>query len=139
MPGALRIAVLRERAAGEARVAASAETVRKFVGLGAVVAVETGAGTGASIADADYAGAGAQLGSAADVVAGADIVLCVQGPEPDLMHGAAAGAWIVGALAPFAERARIDAYAAAGFEACRTSRAIWRSSPAPMLMAAPFR
>ena len=117
MPGGLRIAVLKERARGEMRVAASAETVRKFVGLGAVVAVEAGAGAGASIADADYAAAGAQLGSVSETVSGADIVLCVQGPEPDLLKGAAAGAWIVGSLAPFAERARIDAYAAAGFEA----------------------
>ena len=117
MPGGLRIAVLKERARGEMRVAASAETVRKFVGLGAVVAVEAGAGAGASIADADYAAAGAQLGSVSETVSGADIVLCVQGPEPDLLKGAAAGAWIVGSLAPFAERARIDAYADVGFEA----------------------
>ena len=117
MPGGLRIAVLKERAAGETRVAASAETVKKFTALGAALAIETGAGGGASIADADYAAAGAQLGSAAEVVSGANIILCVQGPEPDLMKGAAAGAWIVGSLAPFAERARIDAYAAAGFEA----------------------
>ena len=117
MPGGLRIAVLKERARGEMRVAASAETVRKFVGLGAVVAVEAGAGAGASIADADYAAAGAQLGSVSETVSGADIVLCVQGTEPDLLKGAAAGAWIVGSLAPFAERARIDAYADVGFEA----------------------
>ena len=117
MPGALRIAVLKERAKGETRVAASAETVRKFVGLGAAVAVEAGAGAGASISDADYAAAGAQLGRAAEVVGGADIVLCVQGPEPELLNGAAAGCWIVGSLAPFTERARIDAYAAAGIEA----------------------
>jgi NAD(P) transhydrogenase subunit alpha len=117
MPGALRIAVLRERAKGETRVAASAETVRKFVGLGATVAVEAGAGAGASIADADYAAAGAQLGSASEVVRTADIILCVQGPEAELLSGAAAGCWIVGTLAPLAERSRIDAYAAAGFEA----------------------
>jgi len=117
MPGGLRIAVLKERAAGETRVAASAETVKKFTALGATLAIETGAGAGASITDADYAAAGAQLGSAAAVVSGANIILCVQGPDPDLLKGAAAGAWIVGSLAPFAERARIDAYAAAGFEA----------------------
>ncbi len=117
MPGGLRIAVLKERAVGETRVAASAETVKKFTALGATVAVETGAGASASIADADYAAAGAQLGSAAEVVSGADIVLCVQGPEPDLLKGTAKAAWIVGSLAPFSERARIDAYAAAGFEA----------------------
>jgi NAD(P) transhydrogenase subunit alpha len=117
MPGALRIAVLRERAKGETRVAASSETVRKFVGLGATVAVEAGAGAGASIADADYTAAGAQLGSASEVVRTADIILCVQGPEAELLSGAAAGCWIVGTLAPLAERSRIDAYAAAGFEA----------------------
>jgi H+-translocating NAD(P) transhydrogenase subunit alpha len=56
-----RIAVLRERAQGERRVAATPETVRKLIALGAEVAVETGAGEGASIADADYAAAGATL------------------------------------------------------------------------------
>ena len=57
-----RIAVLKESAAGETRVAATAETVRKFIALGASVAVETGAGVAAAIADADYAAAGATLG-----------------------------------------------------------------------------
>jgi len=51
----MRIAVLRELAPGETRVAATPETVKKFIGLGAEVAVETGAGERASIADADYA------------------------------------------------------------------------------------
>jgi H+-translocating NAD(P) transhydrogenase subunit alpha len=113
----LRIAVLKERANGETRVAATPETVKKFVALGATVAVETGAGAGAAIPDADYAAAGAQLGSAAQVVNAAAIVLCVQGPEPKMLKGAASGAWVVGSLAPLAERARIDAYAKAGFEA----------------------
>jgi NAD(P) transhydrogenase subunit alpha len=57
------------------------------------------------------------LGSASEVILAADIVLCVQAPDPELLHGAAAGCWIVGALAPLADRPRIDAYAAAGFEA----------------------
>ena len=117
MEGALRLAVLRERAIGETRVAATPETVKKFIALGAVVAVETGAGAGASIPDDDYAAAGAQLGEAGAVVSGADIVLCVQGPEPSLLKGAAPGAWLVGALDPLGQRARIEAYALAGFEA----------------------
>ena len=45
----MRIAVLKERAAGERRVAATPETVRKFAALGAAVAVEAGAGEGAGI------------------------------------------------------------------------------------------
>jgi NAD(P) transhydrogenase subunit alpha len=117
MAEALRIAVLKERATGETRVAASAETVKKFTALGAIVAVEAGAGLSASIADADYAAAGAQVLSAADAVKDADIVLGVQGPSPEALAGANPGAWIVAGLDPFGQRARVDAYAAAGFEA----------------------
>ena len=111
----IRIAVLRERAAGETRVAASAETVKKFIALGATVAVEPGAGLIASIPDADYAAAGATVTDAATT--GADIVLVVQAPEPSRLSGANDGAWIAGVLDPFTGRDRIDAYAAAGFEA----------------------
>jgi len=55
----VRIAVLKEGAAGERRVAATPETVRKFIALGAEFAVESGAGETASVADSDYADAGA--------------------------------------------------------------------------------
>ena len=113
----LRIAVLLERTSGETRVAATPETVRKFVALGAAVAVEQGAGVAASIADADFAAAGAEVAPAGAVVAGADVILAVQGPEPELLTGAAPGAWIVGGLDPLGHRSRIEAYAAAGFEA----------------------
>ena len=112
-----KIAVLRERASGETRVAVSPETVKKFIALGASVAVEAGAGLSASIADADYAAVGAVVGDAAAVVAGADIVLGVQGPELALLAGAKPGAWVVAGLDPFGQRERIDAYAAAGYEA----------------------
>ena len=59
---ATRIAVLKETAPGETRCAAIPETVKKFVGLGAEVAVERGAGEQASIADADFEAAGATVG-----------------------------------------------------------------------------
>jgi H+-translocating NAD(P) transhydrogenase subunit alpha len=111
----MRIAVLKETAAGESRVAASPETVKKFIALGASVAVQAGAGLGASIADADYAAAGAEV--VKEVAKGADIVLGVQGPEVAALKGASKGAWIVAGLDPFGQRARIDAYAKAGFEA----------------------
>jgi len=48
----VKIAVLKESEEGERRVAASAETVRKFSALGAELAVETAAGAGASISPA---------------------------------------------------------------------------------------
>ena len=111
----MRIAVLKETAPGETRVAASPETVKKFIALGASVAVEPGAGLAAAVADADYAAAGADVTAAA--AKGADIVLGVQGPDPAALAGAKPGAWIVAGLDPFGQRARVDAYAKAGFEA----------------------
>jgi NAD(P) transhydrogenase subunit alpha len=113
----MRIAVLGERASSETRVAASLETVKKFTALGATVAVEAGAGSHASVSDADFAAAGAEVAPLAAVVNGADIVLCIQPPEVELLAGAKPGAWIVGALDPFGRRERTEAYAAAGFEA----------------------
>lgn len=113
----MRIAVLRETAEGERRVAATPETVKKFIALGASVAVEAGAGATASIADAEYAAAGATVADRAATLAGAEIVLGVQGPSAEALAGAAPGAWLVAALNPFADRARIDGYASAGIEA----------------------
>jgi len=113
----VRIAVVKESTAGEKRVSATPETVKKFAGLGAEVAVESGAGSSASISDQAYADAGAKLGDRASVLKDADIILGVQGPDPDSLKGAKKGAWIVAGLNPFGERARVDAYAAAGFEA----------------------
>jgi len=112
-----KLAVLRETAAGETRVSATPETVKKFIALGAEVSVEAGAGAAASIADGDYAAAGATVGKAAEVLKGADIVLGVQGPDPKALKGMATGTWIVAGLDPFGQRARVDAYAAAGVEA----------------------
>jgi H+-translocating NAD(P) transhydrogenase subunit alpha len=113
----VKIAVLKETAAGETRVAASAETVKKFIGLGAEVAVEAGAGLSASISDADYVAAGATVGTGAATAKGADIVLGVQGPDAKALAGVTKGAWIAAGLDPFGQRARIDDYAMAGVEA----------------------
>lgn len=112
-----KIAVLKEGAAGETRVAASPETVKKYIGLGAEVAVEKGAGESASISDAEYKDAGATVGAKAATLKNADIVLGVQGPDPKTLKGMAKGAWIVAGLDPFGERKRVDAYAKLGVEA----------------------
>ena len=114
---ALRIAVLKERAAGERRVAITPETVKKFAGLGADLAVESGAGMTASISDSDYAEAGAKVRSAADTVKGADIILGVQAPDVELLQGANAGAWVAATFDPFGQKERVEAYAKAGLEA----------------------
>jgi NAD(P) transhydrogenase subunit alpha len=112
----MKIAVLKE-AAGETRCAAIPETVKKFVALGAEVAVENGAGEGASIADSEFEAAGAQSGSRADALKGAGIILAINGPEPQTLKGSEKGALLVGALDPLRRRADIEAYAAADLEA----------------------
>ncbi|MFD1034762.1 Re/Si-specific NAD(P)(+) transhydrogenase subunit alpha [Sphingomonas hankookensis] len=113
----MKLALLAEQAAGERRVAATPETVKKLIGLGAEVAVEAGAGVGASIDDAAYTAAGASVGTRAQAIADADILLGVAGPAPDSLTGAKPGAWLVAGLNPFGERARVDGYAALGIEA----------------------
>jgi NAD(P) transhydrogenase subunit alpha len=113
----VRLAVLKEQAEGERRVAATPETAKKFIALGAEVAVESEAGLSASISDEDYRSAGASIGSRAVVLQGADAVLGVQGPDPVSLQGVKPGALIVAALNPFGARERVDGYAAAGLEA----------------------
>jgi NAD(P) transhydrogenase subunit alpha len=113
----MKIAVLTETADGERRVAATPETAKKFIALGATVAVEAGAGSSASIADADYEAVGATVGVRAEVLAGTDAVLGVQGPDAGALQGLNPGALIVAALDPFRRRERVEAFAAAGHEA----------------------
>ena len=112
----MKIAVLKE-GGPETRVAAIPETVKKFAGLGATVAVEKGAGENASIADADFESAGAMIGSRAEVLKGADAILCVTGPEPGSLKGAKSGALLIGALDPARRGNDVQAYGAAGIEA----------------------
>ena len=112
----MKIAVLKE-AAGESRCAAIPETVKKFIALGAEVAVEKGAGAGASIADAEFEAAGAAVGARAEVLKGAAVILAVQGPDPKSLSGVDQGAMLVGALDPLRSREAIDGYAKTGLEA----------------------
>ena len=113
MAAQTKIAVLKERTAGETRVSAIPETVKKFIALGAVMAVEEGAGVNASITDEAFREAGAQVGPLETVLKDADIVFGVQGVEPSLLAGAKPGAWFAAVLDPFGQRARIDGYATA--------------------------
>ena len=112
----MKIAVLKEPA-GETRCAAIPETVKKFIALGAEVAVEKGAGESASIPDSEFEAAGASLGSRADVLKGADIILVVDGPDAATLKGAEKGALLVGALDPIRRRAAVESYASAGLDA----------------------
>jgi len=113
----VKIAVLKELADGEARVSASPETVKKFIALGATMAVEKGAGESAAVADTDYQDMGATIATREAVLQDADIILAVQGPDPQSIKGIKKGAWLVASLNPFGERERVDAYAKLGIDA----------------------
>jgi H+-translocating NAD(P) transhydrogenase subunit alpha len=112
----MKIGVLKE-APGETRCSAIPETVKKFTALGAEVAVETGAGDNASVSDADFEAAGASIGSRAEVLKGAGIILCIDGPDVAALKGAEKGALLVGALDPARRREAIHGYASAGLDA----------------------
>jgi NAD(P) transhydrogenase subunit alpha len=112
----VKIAVLKE-GPGETRCAAIPETVKKFIALGADVAVEEGAGDAASIRDSDFEEAGAKDGTRKDVLEGAGIILCINPPEPQSLSGAEPGALLVGGLDPLRQREKVDAYAASRLEA----------------------
>jgi NAD(P) transhydrogenase subunit alpha len=89
-PGGSRptIGVPRETAAGERRVALVPDAVKRLVGAGVAVAVETGAGTEASFADGEYAAAGAEIAAdAAALYRQSDIVVKVQRPQTDPATG----------------------------------------------------
>ena len=113
----MRIGVLKETAAGERRVAATPEAVKKFVALGTAIAVETGAGAGSYFSDQDFTAAGATICDRSVLLADCDALLGVQGPDPATLAGVKPGTCIVASLNPFAEAARIDAYATLGTEA----------------------
>ena len=114
----IRLAVTRERRAGETRVALTPDAVQKLVDQRLAVAVETGAGLAAAFPDAAYAAAGAEV--AADLAAtlsGADILLKVRAPVAEEIAALKRGAIVVGLLDPFREREAMAALAAAGANA----------------------
>ena len=107
------IGIPRETRAGETRVAATPETIRKLAASGKhQVVVESGAGDASSIGDADYQAAGAWIGTAAEAL-GADLVLKVRAPAGDELRALRGGAAVIGLLEPF-DAAGIEALARAG-------------------------
>ena len=108
------IAVTKERRAGETRVAATPETVKKFIGAGYSVVIEAGAGVAASYPDADYAAAGAVVKpDTRAVLDGADIVLKVRGPTAQETSALKPGAVVIAMLDAYRDRATVEALAGA--------------------------
>src|SRR6516162_7675262 len=111
----MKVAVIAETDADEPRVAATPETVKKMVALGATVAVQTGAGVKSGILDADYMAAGATVG--ADPLNDADIVLQVRRPEGPELSRLKKGALVIGMMDPYGHENAIRAMADAGIVA----------------------
>lgn len=108
----MKVAVIAETGAGEPRVAATPETVKKMVALGATVAVQVGAGVKSGILDADYTAVGAAI--AADPLNDADIVLQVRRPEGPELSQLKKGAIVVGIMDPYGHDNAVRAMAEAG-------------------------
>jgi H+-translocating NAD(P) transhydrogenase subunit alpha len=108
----MKVAVAAEIDADEPRVAATPETVKKMIGLGATVAVEPGAGVKSGILDADFAAAGATM--AKDALEGADIVLKVRRPLASELSRFRKGAMVVAIMDPYGHEDALRAMAQAG-------------------------
>ena len=110
------IFVPKEVEAGEPRVAASPDTVKRLVGLGFEVVVEAGAGLGSRIVDEEFAKAGATIGKASDA-GRADLVLKVRRPTEAELKGYKQGAVVIATMDPYGNDAAVAALARAGVTA----------------------
>jgi len=103
----MRIGVPAETRAGETRVAATPETVKKLAAKNEV-RVQAGAGAASSFRDRDYEAAGAKLVASPAEAYDADIVLKVRAPTESELEFLKPNSILVGML---------DPYSAAAFEA----------------------
>jgi len=108
----MKVAVAAEVDANEPRVAATPETVKKMIGLGAEVAVEPGAGLKSGILDADFSAVGATVTK--DAVTGADVVLKVRRPQASELPRLKKGAMVIAIMDPYGHEEALQAMAGAG-------------------------
>ena len=111
----MRIGVPLETKAGEFRVAATPETVKKYISAGHSVFVQSNAGLAASVTDAAYQSVGATICSNAEAL-GCEMILKVRAPSDDELSQIKSGAVLIGMLDPF-DNAMIAAMAAKGITA----------------------
>jgi H+-translocating NAD(P) transhydrogenase subunit alpha len=113
----MRIGVVAETDPSETRVAASPETVKRFIALGAQVLLQRGAGLAAGLSDADFEGAGAQTAVAAEALSAADVLLKVRRPTDAELTLIKRGAVVVAMMDPYGHLPAIEAMARAGVAA----------------------
>jgi NAD(P) transhydrogenase subunit alpha len=114
----MRLAVPAESGSNETRVAATPDTVKRFIALGATVVVESNAGLASGILDADYEAAGATIAkNAPATVEGADIILKVRRPSEAELSAIGKGTTVVAMMDPYGNDAALKAMADAGISA----------------------
>jgi NAD(P) transhydrogenase subunit alpha len=111
----MKIAIVVEADPTEPRVAATPDTVKKLIGLGAEVVVEPGAGLKSGVLDADYTAAGATVEAGA--AANADVVLKVRRPSESEVASYRKGALVIAIMDPYGNEAALAAIARAGVTA----------------------
>jgi len=112
----MKIAVPAEH--DEPRVAATPETVKRYVGLGATVSVERGAGVLSLIPDAEYAAVGATIApDATTTVVDADVILKVRRPTAAELRAYKPGALVIATMDPYGHEADVKAMAEANVAA----------------------
>ncbi len=110
----MKIAIPAESHPGEARVAASPDTVKSYVKRGITVAVQAGAGKGANISDDAFVQAGAEIVKSETAFKDADIVLTVRRPSEKLVKNLKKGTLLAGGLEPYGDRKSLDDLARSG-------------------------
>jgi NAD(P) transhydrogenase subunit alpha len=114
----MQITILKERNKGESRVAATPDSVKKLIALGATVLVEQGSGEGSRIKDEAFVAAGATIAKdPASACKNANIILKVAAPTDGELALMPKGALLIGLLAPLDAPETIPAYAKAGVNA----------------------
>jgi NAD(P) transhydrogenase subunit alpha len=107
----MKIVVVKERTAGERRVALVPETVAKYTKAGISVTVERGAGVAAAYPDAAYEAAGATLAEGGGLYDGATVVARVARPTDAELDALAPGTMVVGFLSPLGDPRSVERYA----------------------------
>ena len=113
----MKVAIVKESAPNERRVALVPEAIGKLTGAGHEVLIQSGAGDGASIPDADFTAAGAKVVAEDALYAEADVVLRVQKPTPEEVGKLRSGQVVIGLLQPLIDPQNAQALAAAGVTA----------------------
>jgi H+-translocating NAD(P) transhydrogenase subunit alpha len=113
----VKVAVIKEAAPWERRVALVPEGVAKLCGAGLEVLAEAGAGTRSWLADEAYAEAGATVLAKDELLAAADVLLMVGPPDATVTAALRAGQLVIGLLAPLTSPDLVATAARAGVTA----------------------